>query len=144
MSEQLPRRRFLDLLLSGQFLALAAAILYPIARYLFPAASSVADPVEIRFGPASELSPNSARIVKMGSKPVLVLRTSDGQVRALLATCTHLNCTVQFRKEQGDVYCACHDGRYDLTGKNVGGPPPRPLQALVTEVRDGDLYVKRS
>lgn len=144
MSEQLPRRKFLDLLLSGQFLALAAAILYPIARFLFPAASQGADPVEIKVGPAAELAPNSARIVKMGSKPVLVLRTADGQVRAMHATCTHLNCTVQFRKEQSDIYCACHDGKYDLTGKNVSGPPPRPLPTLVTEVRDGDLYVKKA
>lgn len=144
MSEQLPRRRFLDLLLSGQFLALAAAILYPLARFLFPAASAEADPPEILVGPAADLAAGTARLVKMGAKPVLVLRTPEGAVRAMVASCTHLNCTVAFRKEQSDIHCACHDGRYDLTGKNVGGPPPRPLTTLVTEVRNGDLYVKKA
>ena len=144
MADQIPRRRFIDLLLAGQFLALAAAIFYPIARYLFPAAAAGSDPAEIKVGPASDLAPGTARLVRMGAKPVLVMRTAEGQLRALLATCTHLNCTVEFRKEQSDIHCACHDGRYDLTGKNVGGPPPRPLTALVAEVRDGDLYVKKA
>src|SRR5687767_10905286 len=110
MADQIPRRRFIDLLLSGQFLALAAAILYPLARFLFPSASADQDPAEIKVGPAADLGPGSARLVKMGSKPVLVLRTPEGQLRAMLATCTHLNCTVQYRKEQSDIHCACHDG----------------------------------
>lgn len=144
MADPIPRRRFIDLLLAGQFLALAAAVLYPLARFLFPSAAAGQDPAEVKVGPAADLPPGSGRLVKLGSRPVLVLRTTDGQLRALLATCTHLNCTVEFRKDRSDIHCACHDGRYDITGKNVGGPPPRPLTALPVEVRDGDLYVKKA
>lgn len=143
MSDQIPRRRFIDLLLSGQFLALAMAILYPLVRFLLPSSAAEQDPLEIKLGPAADLPAGSARLVRMGSRPVLVLRTPEGSLRALVATCTHLNCTVQYRKEQSDIHCACHDGKYDLTGKNVSGPPPRPLTALAVEVRDGDLYVKK-
>src|SRR5215213_4118541 len=105
MSAPLPRRRFIDLLLSGQFLVLALAIVYPIVRFLFPRDAAGSDPAEIKVGPAAELLAGTARLVKMGSKPVLVMRTAEGQVRAMLATCTHLNCTVQFRKEQADIFC---------------------------------------
>lgn len=138
------RRRFLDMLLAGQFLALFAAIVYPLLRYLFPSASADQDPAEVKVGPASELEPGNARLVRLGARPVLVLKTKEGEVRALNATCSHLHCTVQFRKDAGDIWCACHDGRYDLQGKNIAGPPPRPLERLVTEVRDGDLYVKKA
>ena len=142
MAEPVPRRRFIDLLLSGQFVALALAVLYPVLKYLYPRAT--ADVAEVKVGPAADLAPGSARFVKLGAKPVLVMRLADGQLRALSASCTHLNCTVQFRKEQSDIWCACHDGHYDLSGKNVSGPPPRPLTPLVAEVRDGDVWVKRS
>jgi Rieske Fe-S protein len=139
----LTRRRFLDLLLAGEFLAIAAAVLYPITSYLFPPVADLT-PVEVNAGKASDLAPGTGRLVKMGPKPILVLRTADGEVRALSATCTHLNCTVQLRLESGDILCACHNGRYDLAGRNISGPPPRPLTTLPVEVREGDLYVKKA
>jgi cytochrome b6-f complex iron-sulfur subunit len=138
------RRRFVDMLLAGQFLALAAAIVYPVIAYLFPGAAAEAEPVELALGPAGDLAPGTARIVKMGARPVLVLRTPEGQVRAMSAKCTHLNCTVQYRKEQSSIWCACHDGMYDLEGRNVSGPPPRPLDPLTVELREGELYLKKA
>lgn len=138
------RRRFIDMLLAGQFLALAAAILYPIVAYLFPGAAAEAEPAELALGPETQLPPGGSKIVKLGSRPVLVLRTPEGKLRAVSAKCTHLNCTVQYKKEQSAIWCACHDGMYDLEGKNVSGPPPRPLEPLTVEVRDGDLYLKRA
>ena len=144
MTEPVPRRRFLDLLLAGQFLALFSAVLYPLLSYLFPSAAADQDPPEVKVGPAAELAPGGAKLVKMGARPVLVVRTAEGEVRAFNARCTHLNCTVQFRKESSDIWCACHDARYDLAGKVLGGPPPRPLPSMTVEVRDGDLWVKKA
>jgi len=35
------------------------------------------------------------------------------------------------------VWCACHNGVYDLEGRNVSGPPPRPLERYdVHEIGD--------
>ena len=140
----LSRRRFIDMLLAGEFVALAAAVLYPIVSYLFPRASHDVVPPEVKVGPAEDIAPGSAKIVKMGVRPVLVLRTRDGELRAMSAVCTHLQCTVQFRPDLNAIHCACHDGKYDLAGRNVSGPPPRPLDTLAVEVRDGTLYVKRA
>jgi Rieske Fe-S protein len=54
-----------------------------------------------------------------------------------LATCTHLACTVQYREDIGHIWCACHNGHFDLNGLNISGPPPRPLdQFVVNETAD--------
>ena len=44
-----------------------------------------------------------------------------------MATCTHLDCVVGYQKDRSRIWCNCHGGSYDLTGRNIGGPPPRPL-----------------
>jgi Rieske Fe-S protein len=41
------------------------------------------------------------------------------------------------------IWCACHNGRYDLTGKNVAGPPPRPLEAFDVSVRNDEIMISR-
>jgi Rieske Fe-S protein len=49
--------------------------------------------------------------------------------------CTHLDCTVQYKADTSQMWCACHNGMYDLSGANVSGPPPRPLETFVANVR---------
>jgi Rieske Fe-S protein len=44
--------------------------------------------------------------------------------------CTHLNCPYYWDKEKGIFQCPCHDGRYDIDGNVLHGPPPRPLDKL--------------
>jgi len=50
---------------------------------------------------------------------------------------------VQYRPETQQIWCPCHNGCYDLNGRNVGGPPPRPLPAFDVEVRGQEIYVSR-
>ena len=59
------------------------------------------------------------------------------------ATCTHLSCTVQYRADVQQVWCACHNGMYDLNGRNISGPPPRPLEAFDVNVKGNEIYVSR-
>ena len=33
---------------------------------------------------------------------------------------------------------------FDLTGKNIMGPPPRPLQSLTVQIREDEILVSRS
>jgi Rieske Fe-S protein len=81
-------------------------------------------------------------------KPCLVIRTAQGEVKAFNAICTHTDCTVEYRPDTGDIYCACHDGVYDLNGRNVSGPPPRPLETYKVTLRgeagQEDILVSRS
>ncbi len=73
---------------------------------------------------------------------VVYLVRSGGDVRALDSTCTHLGCRTRFNAESGHIECPCHGGRYDATGKVIGGPPPSPLQVLPTRVDDDRVFVE--
>ena len=91
----------------------------------------------------AELTNNTGKIFKFGSKPGIVIRTQAGELKALEATCTHLDCIVQYRPEAKDIWCACHNGVYDLTGKNISGPPPRPLEEFKVNVSGDDIIVTK-
>jgi len=123
------RRRFLNGLLGVSAGTLLASILYPILRYLSPPRIPESTAAEVEAGPVNDpdLVRNGFKIIRFGSEPVIVVRLSDADVRAFSATCTHLQCIVEYRKERKLIWCNCHGGQYDLTGRNVGGPPPRPL-----------------
>jgi cytochrome b6-f complex iron-sulfur subunit len=133
------RRTFLDALLAVGFVSTAAAIAYPVSRFLVPPASGEPATQSASAGRAVALRPNSAAIFKFGSKPSVVVRTADGDVRAFSAVCTHLDCTVQFKPDTSQLWCACHNGTYDLGGNVVSGPPPRGLEQFVVNIRgEGD------
>jgi len=74
---------------------------------------------------------------------VLLIRVSESEWRAFGATCTHLDCTVQYRSESQQIWCACHNGFYDLNGRVVAGPPPRPLEEYVVRVRGEEVVIAR-
>ena len=50
---------------------------------------------------------------------------------------------MQYRGDLQRVWCACHNGTYDLTGKNVAGPPPRPLTPLKANLVGDDVVLSR-
>ena len=99
--------------------------------------------VKDKAGKVSAIEKDSGMIVRFGNKPVILIRGADGDFRALSATCTHLDCTVQYRKDMGLIWCACHNGRYDLNGRNIAGPPPRPLEEYRVIVQDDDVMISR-
>lgn len=129
------RRSFLDRLLALGFVSTAASILYPVWRYIIPPAAAEPATDSVIAGKAAEFPPNTGALVKFGTKPAILVRTSDGQFRAFTAVCTHLECTVQYKPETSQIWCACHNGLYDLSGSVVSGPPPRPLEAFKVNLR---------
>lgn len=142
------RHTFLDVLLSVGFVSTAAAIAYPVSRFLVPPPSGEPATATVVATKLAALKPNSGLIFQFGNKPGIVVRTTEGDVRAFSAVCTHLECTVQFRAETSDIWCACHNGIYDLGGNVVSGPPPRALEKFVVNVRgepgDEEVVVSRS
>jgi Rieske Fe-S protein len=142
-SVQPTRRRLVEVLLGGGLLASLASFLYPVLRYLVPPAVADLGGDSVVAAKVNELKPNSARIFRFGSRPGLLVRTAEGEYRAMSATCTHLSCTVQYREDLHEVWCACHNGMYDLNGRNVSGPPPRPLEAFDVHVREDEIVVSR-
>src|SRR5512139_34474 len=135
---QTSKRDFLKLLLGGGFLAWIAAVAYPILAYLKPPVQAEAVVTSVKVGPLADIEKDSGTIVRFGNRPVLLLRTAGGDLRAFAATCTHLDCTVQYRKDMQMIWCACHNGKYDLAGRNIAGPPPRPLEEYRVVVQGED------
>jgi Rieske Fe-S protein len=139
------RRRWLTALLSTSLGATLVSFLYPVLRYLVPPLASEPSLSELELDvKASDIPPNSGRIVPFAGKAVLIFRTAAGELKALTATCTHLACTVQYRAERSDIWCACHNGVYDANGTNTSGPPPRPLTKLDVNVRGEKIVLRRS
>lgn len=139
-----PRRSFLGWVLGTWSVGVVGAIVYPIARFLAPPQVPESSSLTVNAGRATELKNNSYIIVPLGAEPALLLRTAEGELRAFSAECTHLSCTVEYRDDLKQIYCNCHNGRYDLTGKNIAGPPPRPLRPFDVSVKDGDIFVTRN
>jgi cytochrome b6-f complex iron-sulfur subunit len=82
---------------------------------------------------------------KFGSSPAMLIHGADDSWVAFSAVCTHLGCTVQFEPQMNRIHCACHGGVYDAhTGKNVSGPPPKPLTAYKVAVAADSVVVSRA
>jgi len=142
------RRSFLDTLLNVGFVSTAAAIAYPVTRFLIPPKSGEPATASVVVAKTAALKPNSGIVFKFGNKPAIIVRTADGEVRAYSAVCTHLECTVQFKADTSQLWCACHNGIYDLSGNVVSGPPPRGLEKFIVNVRgdvgEEDIVVSRA
>ncbi len=138
------RRTLLKAFLGTGILASLASFVYPVLRYLIPPAETNMGVDSVVAATIHELKPNSGKIFRFGSRPALLIRTGDGEYRAMSATCTHLSCTVQYRKDVQQIWCACHNGMYDLNGRNVSGPPPRPLEQYQVHVQGEEIQVIRS
>jgi Rieske Fe-S protein len=137
------RRSALRYLIGGSLAAVWVSLVYPLVRYLIPPAEANATANEALAGAVGELKPNSAKTFRFGSRPALLVRLPDGDYRCMSAVCTHLGCTVQYQPETQQIWCPCHNGRYDLTGRNIQGPPPRPLLTFDVKVHGEEIHVSR-
>jgi len=138
------RRTFLNYLLGTSIVATLGAMLYPIFRYMVPPEIVEAQSNSVLAGKVNDIAANSGKIFKFGSKPGIVIKTATGDIKAFSASCTHLDCIVQYDPNQKAITCACHNGKYDLTGKNISGPPPRPLEEFTVNVKGDDITVTKA
>lgn len=138
------RRRFIDFFLGGASLGAFLSLLYPVIRYLTPPLQKEEEVQRVVAGRVGELTPNSAKIFRFGSSPALLLLTADGAYKAFSAVCTHLTCTVGFDATRGTILCPCHNGRFDLNGEVISGPPPKPLETLRVDVSGEEILVSKA
>jgi Rieske Fe-S protein len=138
------RRSFLDWFLGGSLGATMASVIYPVVQFLIPPAVTESQQNNVIAAKAAEMKPNTAKIFKFGSRPGILIRTQEGELRAFSATCTHLECTVQYRDDLQRIWCACHGGQFDMNGINVAGPPPRPLEQYTVNVSGEDVFVSKA
>ncbi len=130
-------------LLGGGAFASLASFFYPVLRFLIPPLVTEAAVNEVAAGKVQDLKPNSGKIVKFGNKPALLVRVNETEFKAFSAVCTHLNCTVQYRDSTQQIWCACHNGTYDMSGRVVSGPPPNPLEEYAVNVRGEEVTISK-
>lgn len=136
------RRQFVDWVLGAGAGGFTLAVAYPVASFLVPPPAPESDVSMVVLSTREdEVRPNSGLLFRFGDRPGILVRAPNGELRAFSARCTHLDCTVQFREDLGHIWCACHNGHFDLNGRNIAGPPPSPLDAFAVRVRDGEIYV---
>ena len=135
------RRTVVSWLLGGGVAASLASFFYPVLRFLNPPRVAEASVNEVAAGRVQDLKPNSGKIVKFGNRPALLVRINDTEWRAFSAVCTHLNCTVQYQEARREIWCACHNGTYDLNGRVSSGPPPKPLDELTVKIRGDEVVI---
>ena len=137
------RRNFLNVILGAGLLGWLGSLLYPVISYLQPPKVPEANINTVKAGLAADFPPNTGGIIKFGRKPVILIRTEKGDFLAFAATCTHLDCIVQYRTDTKQILCACHNGIYDLRGRNVSGPPPRPLNEFAVNIINNEIIISK-
>src|SRR5271166_4500316 len=138
-SKNVRRRDFLEIAIGGGATALTLAAAYPAARFMAPTAGR--SPGSAVVGALADFPVGTAKTVLVDERPVLILRAAGGEVRAFSALCTHLQCVVAYSAERSRIECPCHGGAFSLDGRNVAGPPTRPLAELRVSVNDGLVVV---
>jgi Rieske Fe-S protein len=137
------RRSVLDLLLTVGGLGWLASVVYPVILYLKPLPKQgPTGPVGLTRAEVSKVERDKFAIIPVGARRVLVLEDSGGELHALDAKCTHEGCTVRYEPGEALIWCACHNGRFDLEGRVLSGPPPKPLaQHRIQRNAKGDIVV---
>ena len=137
------RRKFIDIFLGASLTGTVVSFLYPVIHYILPSKRLETSVKKVTAASVGELTPNSYKIFKFGTTPGILIYTIDGELRAFSAVCTHLTCNVLYESDTETILCPCHNGRFDLSGKVISGPPPSPLEAFKVEIAGEEIMVSR-
>jgi Rieske Fe-S protein len=143
ISQKTTRRSFLDLVLGASVVAWVGSIFYPVIRYLKPLPrAGPTGPTRLTRDETVKLEKDHFVIVPVSGKRVLVFQNAAQEILAVDAKCTHEGCTIQYLSSDKVIWCACHNGRFDLDGRVLSGPPPRALPKYATErLEDGGILI---
>jgi cytochrome b6-f complex iron-sulfur subunit len=137
----LSRRYFLELLGLSSIGIVTVGSMALSASYLSPNVVKE-PPTRFKIGPPAMFSPGSVTLIE--DQNVFVVRAAEGFFYALSATCTHLGCIVNFKRDEGIIACPCHGSKFDKQGIVIGGPAPRPLPRFDMSLdEDGVLIVNK-
>jgi cytochrome b6-f complex iron-sulfur subunit len=133
------RRTFLGICLSGLGAIAAAAVSWPLFRYLAPRSDSETSKKIVISD--TDVPEGEAKFFEFAGSAAVLVRKHGGDLVAFSAVCTHLGCIVQWEKDKQDFLCPCHAGRYSSDGEVTAGPPPKPLKKLPFAVAGGNIVV---
>jgi cytochrome b6-f complex iron-sulfur subunit len=139
------RRVLLGLSWAGLSLYLAT-FLAALSRFIWPRVS-IRTTMSVQVGFPDDYRPGE--VVYYRGLKLFILRDEKGFL-SFSAHCTHLGCMVSWNRDHHMFLCPCHGGKFDMEGRNMEGPPPRPLDAFTLRldnngylVVDQDIVIKR-
>jgi cytochrome b6-f complex iron-sulfur subunit len=136
------RRKSIQLLLGFSIISTVGGIVMPIIAYLLPRETTSGTGGPAAVGKVEDFAQGTGTVVSVDNKPVIVVNTKAGGLKAFSAICTHLGCIVSSDQKKGVIHCPCHDGLFNpVTGAVVSGPPPRPLPAYELAIQDGQVLI---
>lgn len=137
------RRQFIGYLLGFSIVATIAGVFTPVLGYLWPPKNTTTGGSgRVQVGATDEFPVGQGKVVAVNDKPVMVVNTQQGGLKAYSAICTHLGCICEWDQPRQFILCPCHDGRFNaLNGSVISGPPPTPLAELPLAVEDNAVYV---
>ncbi|MBI4633757.1 MAG: ubiquinol-cytochrome c reductase iron-sulfur subunit [Deltaproteobacteria bacterium] len=138
------RRTFLNTLLGGWLLAFLSGSFLALFKFAFPTLGKEPDFVILKnVDDYMNIPPNSIKPFAWGGKLGIFFKRADGALVALKGVCSHMECNIAYKPEERKFYCPCHKGWFDETGKNIKGPPPKPLEIFEYTLEEGKLIVAR-
>jgi cytochrome b6-f complex iron-sulfur subunit len=137
------RRRLITYLLGFSVAATLGGVLTPVIGYLWPPSrASAGGSGRVQVGTTADFPAGQAKVVPVNDKPVIVVNTVQGGIKAFSAICTHLGCIVEWDQGRQFILCPCHDGRFNaVNGAIISGPQPAPLPELALTVEGDAVYV---
>jgi cytochrome b6-f complex iron-sulfur subunit len=131
------RRRFLLRLSWTGLSLLLATFLAAVVRFFWPRVSS-RPARSFQVGFPDDYRPG--QVVYLPGRKLFIVRDQKGFL-CLSARCTHLGCLVVWNRDHHMFLCPCHGGKYDAEGRNVEGPPPRPLELFGLRLDENGFLV---
>lgn len=131
------RRSFLGLL--GSLLGLTAfgSFAYPLIRYLAPPEARIEDGRQVL--KKSDIG-DATEILFRQTPTIIINRPGKGYI-ALSRVCTHLGCLIDYDKKKRKLICPCHAGEFNLEGRVISGPPPKPLLSFPLRVEGEEIII---
>jgi cytochrome b6-f complex iron-sulfur subunit len=128
----------------GKFLGVAAVTCAGVAagKAAFTGRTAAFEPFCICAN--DEIPVGGSRLFRLpgGHEPGILVRLSNGRLKAFSQSCTHLMCPVHFDAKGEQLVCPCHEGFFDARdGGPLAGPPRRALPQYQLELRGVDIWL---
>jgi menaquinol-cytochrome c reductase iron-sulfur subunit len=147
------RRRFFQLVIKASAGLIGLSLAVPLVGYLISPALKrrkqqwvdVASAAELQSGVPTQLeyvaTVQDGYLESKTQKAVWAVKQPNGEVTVFSPMCTHLGCGYHWDGGAHQFKCPCHGSAFDVSGRVVGGPAPRPLDALPSKVDNGRLLI---
>jgi Rieske Fe-S protein len=149
MAESTDRRGFLGLVIKGSAAIIGAVTLIPGIGYLLKPilAQQRARKAKVVFRNPDDANAKSFVLARYEGQEetapgIFYKKQEDGKPFVVSSRCTHAACVVDWKEDKKKFHCACHQGWFDENGKNIEGPPDRPLDRFPAEIVNGSVIIE--